>query len=105
MVNNPLHIKINPQLSGNASTINIVLSSLEAPQPSGNNYVNVQQNYPDWLEIKGGKVTWSRLPALLGFMVKQNFRWLGILLKMGLQNQKWNICKTFPGVINSRMMH
>ena len=47
MVNNPLHIKINPQLRGNASTINIVLSSLEAPQPSGNNYVNVQQNYPD----------------------------------------------------------
>ena len=74
MVDNPLHIKINSQLNANASIIKIDLSFLESPQPSGDNYVNVHQNSPEWLEIKRNKVTESRLRALLGFMVKQNLR-------------------------------
>ena len=74
MVDNPLHIKINSQLNANASIIKIDLSFLEAPQPSGDNYVNVHQNSPEWLEIKRNKVTESRLRALLDFMVKQNLR-------------------------------
>ena len=43
MVDNPLHIKINSQLNANASIIKIDLSFQEAPQPSGDNYGNVQQ--------------------------------------------------------------
>ena len=31
------------------------------------------------------------------FMVKQNLSWLGILLKMGLQNKKWNIKNVSSG--------
>ena len=62
MVDNPLLIKINSQLNANAGIIKIDLSFLEAP--SGNSYVNVQQNSPEWLEIERDKVTGSRLPAL-----------------------------------------
>ena len=43
MVDNPLHIKINSELNANASIIKIDLSFQEAPQPSGDNYGNVQQ--------------------------------------------------------------
>ena len=52
MMDNPLHFKINSQLNANASIIKIDLSFLEAPQPSGDNCVNVQQNSPEWLEIR-----------------------------------------------------
>ena len=52
MVDNPLHIKLNSQLNANASTIKIDLSFPEAPQPSGDDYVNVQKNSPEWLEIR-----------------------------------------------------
>ena len=72
MVDNPLHIKINSQLNANSSIIKIDLSFLEAPQPSGDNYVNAQQNYPEWPEIRRNKVTGSRLPTLLGFYGKKN---------------------------------
>ena len=51
MVDNPLHIKINSQLNANSSAIKIDLHFLEAPQPNGDNYVNVQQNSPEWVEI------------------------------------------------------
>ena len=44
MVDDPLHIKINSQLNANASIIKIDLSFQEAPQPSSDNYGNVQQN-------------------------------------------------------------
>ena len=46
MVDNHLDIKINSQLNANAIIIKIDLSFLEGPQPSGNNYVNVQQTSP-----------------------------------------------------------
>ena len=46
MVDNHLDIKINSQLNANAIMIKIDLSFLEGPQPSGNNYVNVQQTSP-----------------------------------------------------------
>ena len=52
MMDNPLHFKINSQLNANASIIKIDLSFLEAPQPNGDNCVNVQQNSPEWLEIR-----------------------------------------------------
>ena len=72
MVDNPLHIKIKSQLNTNSSIIKIDLTFLEAPQPSGDNYVNAQQNYPEWPEIRRDKVTGSRLPTLLGFYGKKN---------------------------------
>ena len=91
MVDNPLHIKINSQLNANASIIKIVLSFLEAPQPSGDNYVNVQQNSPEWLEIRQNKLTGSRLPALLSFYGKTQFE------------MTWNIVKN--GTAESEMKH
>ena len=69
----PLHIKINSQLNANAGIIKIDLSFVEAPQPSGDNYVYVQQNSPEWLDIRPNKLTGSRLPALLGFYGKTQF--------------------------------
>ena len=42
MVDNPL--QLNSQLNANATTIKIDLTFLKAPQLSGDNYVNVQQN-------------------------------------------------------------
>ena len=81
MVDNPLHIKVNSQLNANASTIKIEMSFLTAPQPSGDNYVNDQQNSPGLLEIMW-KVTGSRLQALLGFYGKTTFE------------MTWNIVKS-----------
>ena len=83
MVDNPLHIKINSQLNANAGIIKIDLSFLEAPQPSGDSYVNVQQNSPEWLEIKRDKVTGSRLPALLAFYGKTKFEMTLNIVKNG----------------------
>ena len=83
MVDNPLQIKINSQLNANASINKIDLSFLEAPQPSGDNYVNVQQNSPEWLEIRQNKVTGSRLPALLGFYGKTKFEMTLNIVKIG----------------------
>ena len=83
MVDNPLHIKINSQLNANASIIQIDLSFLEAPQPSGDNYVNVEQNSPEWQEIRRNKVTGSRLPALLGFYGKTKFEMTLNIVKIG----------------------
>ena len=83
MVDNPLHIKINSQLNANASINKIDLSFLEAPQPSGDNYVTVQQNSPEWLEIRQNKVTGSRLPALLGFYGKTKFEMTLNIVKIG----------------------
>ena len=85
MVDNPLHIKINSQLNANAGIIKINLSFLEAPQPSGDNYVNVQQNSPEWLEIKRNKVTGSRLPALLAFYGKTKFEMTSNIVKKHFQ--------------------
>ena len=83
MVDNPLQIKINSQLNANASINKIDLSFLEAPQPSGDNYVNVQQNSPEWLEIRQNKVRGSRLPALLGFYGKTKFEMTWNVVKNG----------------------
>ena len=91
MVDNPLHIKINSQLNANASIIQIDLSFLEAPQPSGDNYVNVEQNSPEWQEIRRNKVTGSRLPALLGFYGKTKFE------------MTWNVVKN--GTVEPEMKH
>ena len=46
MVDNPLHIKKISQLNANARAIKIDLSFLEAPQPSDDNYINIQENSP-----------------------------------------------------------
>ena len=51
MVDNHLCIQINSQLHANVSNIMIDLRFLEAPQPSNDNYVNVQQNSREWIEI------------------------------------------------------
>ena len=83
MVDNPLHIKINSQLNANASIIKIDLSFLEPPQTSGDNYVNVQQNSPEWQEIRRNKVTGNRLPALLGFYGKTKFEMTWNIVKNG----------------------
>ena len=83
MVDNPLHIKINAQLNANASIIKIDVSFLETPQPSGDNYVNIQQNSPEWLEVRQNKVTGSRLPALLGFYGKTKIEMTWNIVKNG----------------------
>ena len=83
MVDNPLHIEINAQLNANASIIKTDVSFLETPQPSGDNYVNIQQNSPEWLEVRRNKVTGSRLPALLGFYGKTKFEMTWNIIKNG----------------------
>ena len=52
ILDHPLQIKINSQLNADASTIKVDVSFLEPSKPSGDDYVNVQQNFPEWLEMR-----------------------------------------------------
>ena len=97
MVDNPLHIKINSQLNANASTIKIDLIFLQAPQPSGDDYVNVQQNSPERLEIKQKKVTGSPLPAVLGFYGKTKFQMTWNIVKNGTAKPEMKHIKNIFG--------
>ena len=58
--------KINSNLNSKTTTV----SFLEAPNPRGDNYIDVKQNAPEWHKIRKSKVTGSRLRSVLGFSGK-----------------------------------
>ena len=62
----PLHDEINCQINQNVEIAKLDLNFLEAPKPSGANYVNVKQNSPEWFSVRKYKVIGSRLPSLIG---------------------------------------
>ena len=66
----PLNNKINCQINQNVEIVKLYLDFLEAPKPSGNNYVNFTQNSPEWFSFRKYKVTGSRLPSLIGLSGK-----------------------------------
>ena len=46
--------------------IKIDISFLQAPKPTASNYIETEQNSPEWLEIRKYRITGSRVPVLLG---------------------------------------
>ena len=66
-----LEMDIRKQLSINNSTVTIDISSLEAPTPCGANYIRCPQGSVLWKSVRRGRVTGSRLPALLGLYGKE----------------------------------
>ena len=74
MVDNALNIKLMSQFNAKATTIKVDLSFLVITQPEGGNYVNVQLNSQEWLEIRQKKVTGSCLADLFGFLWQKKLR-------------------------------
>ena len=64
---------IQNQLRENKQIVEIDLSFLEAPKPSGENYIDVCQKSADWHSARKHKITGSRIPSLLGFYGKNKF--------------------------------
>ena len=71
--NVPLHNEIICQINRKVEIVKLDLNILEAPKPSGDNYVNVTQNSPEWFTVRKYKVTGSRLPSLIGLSGKSKF--------------------------------
>ena len=93
ILDHPLQIKINSQLNADASTIKVDVSFLEPSKPSGDDYVNVQQNFPEWLEMRRNKVKESRLLALLGFYGKKKFEMTWNIAKSGTEEPEMKYIK------------
>ena len=49
------------------------LRFLNAPTPSGTNYLKVKQNSEEWQQARKNRITGSRLPSLLGMYGKKKF--------------------------------
>ena len=65
---------INEQmLKDTNSILTVDLSFLSAPDPTGSNYMNVEQNTNEWHQTRKFKITGSRLPSLIGFYGKKSF--------------------------------
>ena len=71
--NIPLHNEIICQINRKVQIVKLDLNFLEAPKPSGDNYVNVTQNSPEWFSVRKYKVTGSCLPSLIGLLGKSKF--------------------------------
>ena len=71
--NIPLHNETICQINRKVEIVKLDLNFLEAPKPSGDNYVNVTQNSPGWFSVRKYKVTGSRLPSLIELSKKSNF--------------------------------
>ena len=54
--NIPLHNEIICQINGKVEIAKLDLNFLEAPKPSGDNYVNVTQNSLEWFSVRKCKV-------------------------------------------------
>ena len=57
---------------------------MEAPKPSGTNYIDVKQVTKEWIDICKNRISGSRLPALIGLYGKKKFESIGMLLGMEL---------------------
>ena len=55
------------------STVKLYFNFSEAPEPSGDNYVNVKQNVLEWLSVRKYKITGGRLPSLIALSGKLKF--------------------------------
>ena len=69
----PLHNEIICQINRKVETVKLDLNFLEAPTPSGDNYVNVTQNFPEWFSIRKYEVIGSRLSSLIVLSGKSKF--------------------------------
>ena len=78
-----LHNEISCQINQNVEIVKLDLNFLEAPKPSGDNYVNVTQHSPEWFSFRKYKVTGSSLPSLIGLSGKLNFDLTGEVVKEG----------------------
>ena len=81
--NIPLHNEIICEINRKVEIVKLDLNFLEAPKPSGDNYVNVTQNSPEWFSVRKYKVTGSRLPSLIGLSGKSNFDLIWEVVKEG----------------------
>ena len=66
-----IHKDIDNQIKHNKSIVQIDLSFLEGPKPSGSNYLDVVQNSQQWLDCR--------------IMANQNSLLIGMLLKRVIQ--------------------
>ena len=67
------HNEITCQINQKVEVVKLDLNFLEAPNQSGNNYVNVTQNSPEWFSVRKYKVTVTCLPSLSGLLGKSKF--------------------------------
>ena len=65
--------KLQVQLSEGKGIIEIDLSFLEGPNPSGENYIDVLQRSAEWHSTRKHRITGSRIAALLGFDGKNKY--------------------------------
>ena len=65
--------ELDIQFKKNNKPIEVDICFLEAPSPTGTNYIEIKQNTVDWLKLRKYKITGSRLPALLGLHGRKKF--------------------------------
>ena len=73
------------------------MNFLEAPKPSGDNYVNVTQNSPEWFSVRKYKVTASHLPSLIGLSGKSKFDLIWEVVKEGKSDPDMTFVKNISG--------
>ena len=81
--NVPLHNEIMCQINRKVEIVKLDLKFLEAPKLTGDNYVNVTQNSPEWFLVRKYKVTGSRLPSLIELSGKSKFDLIWEVVKEG----------------------
>ena len=64
---------IEGQLQEKRPLLTINISNLKAPYPCGPNYHDVLQNTNVWGNLRKFKISWSKLPALLGSHGQEKF--------------------------------
>ena len=70
--NIPLHNEIVCQINRKVEIVKLGLNFLEAPKPSGDNYVNVTQNSPEWFQSENIKSQAAVYHLLLNFQGNRN---------------------------------
>ena len=95
-----LEISLKDQINNNSLTIKIDISSLKAPTPFGANYIRCPQRSEVWKYIRKGKVTGSRLPALLGFYGKEKLDYcLDVVLRDAPEKDMSHIINIQRGIL------
>ena len=94
-----LEANIKCQLENSENQLLLRLCFLNAPEPSGTNYVHVIQNSDKWKDTRKFKITGSRLPSLLGIYGKKKFNMMWDVVKNGTQDED------LSGIENVRRGH
>nr|XP_047128095.1 uncharacterized protein LOC124808932 [Hydra vulgaris] len=83
--------KISMQILNEHPVIHINLKNMVPTQRQYTNHINVKQNTQEWMDTRKGKVTGSRLPALLGIYGQEKFANYWKIVKEGLnENDFYN---------------